>query len=262
MRRLTRCLPGFLAVLVLLAGGGTAVRGESGPDPDEVTTVSAGAPPSHSGQPDPFQAYPVGRKQAEAPPKQDGKVGLVTRIKTDKPVMFVTVDDGIVRDPKMIDLIRDSKVRPALFLTEQYVRQDPKFFRKLREVGATIENHTLTHPDLAGMTYGDQRREICETADKYRPLYGERPQLLRPPYGSYDDTTLRVAADCGMKAAVNWTALVEDGQLRFQGIADQLYPGDIVLMHFTENFEQDLKAVLDQAKQDGLTPASLRDFLG
>lgn len=191
----------------------------------------------------------------------DSTTEAVHRVDTEEPVVFLTIDDGASRTPEMIDELQDSDVPTTLFLTDDYVQQDPEFFRELRDrTESTIENHTLDHPNLSGKPYEKQREEICKPSDRYEDEFGRRPVLFRPPYGSYDDTTLRAAADCGAQHLVHWSAEVADGELSYAA-GDELVPGDIVLMHFRGEFSRDLAAFLDQAEEAGLRPALLTDYL-
>jgi hypothetical protein len=64
-----------------------------------------------------------------------------------------------------------------------------------------------------------------------------------------------------MRAAVLWSAAVNDGVVQFQA-GNKLRPGDIVLMHFRKTFTADYTAFVQQAKKDGLIPVPLPDFLG
>lgn len=209
----------------------------------------------------PLLPYQAGTMQLAAPPVAGGLAPVLHRIPTNLPVVFVTIDDGAVRDPHALDLITRSGAHPTLFLTNRYVHEHEDYFRALQKAGAMIEDHTLTHPDLKGKPYPMQHDEICKTADDYAAAFGTRPVLFRPPFGASDATTQRAAADCGMRAVIDWTAAVNDGHVQFQA-GTKLKPGDIVLMHFRPTFVADYTALITQAAKDGLSPAPLLDFLG
>ncbi|WP_158886862.1 polysaccharide deacetylase family protein [Amycolatopsis anabasis] len=195
-----------------------------------------------------------------APPAPE-PAKLVSKVQTNDKVVFLTIDDGMVRDPAFTGLLRDHGVRAQFFLTNSYVTKDAEYFRGLRrDTNSAIGNHTLDHPDLRHKPIEFQRQQICGTSDSFEKDFGKRPELLRPPYGHYDDNTLKAAGECGIKYVVNWTAEVNKGKIAFQG-KQNLVPGDIVLMHFRKQFGEDLAAFLDQAKRDGLTPALLADYL-
>ncbi|MEU1879648.1 polysaccharide deacetylase family protein [Streptosporangium sp. NPDC020072] len=135
-----------------------------------------------------------------------------------------------------------------------------KHRRRTVLTGAAVENHTVGHPDLAGRPRALQHKEICAASDRFEKVFGRRPALLRPPYGSFDATTVQVAAECGVKHLVHWSAEIAKGHIEFAA-GDRLVPGDIVLMHFRDEYKEDIETFIGQARKDGLTPALLEDYL-
>jgi peptidoglycan/xylan/chitin deacetylase (PgdA/CDA1 family) len=148
----------------------------------------------------------------------------------------------------------------TLFLETDAIKSDPRYFARLRDAGATIQNHTISHPNLKGRSYAAQKREICGGSDKLTELYGTRPTLFRPPFGTHDATTLKVVHDCGMKAAFYWKETTNKGKVFYQE-KHVVQPGDIILMHFRDRFPDDFLAVLDAIHKAGLTPARLEDYM-
>ncbi|GAB2722668.1 polysaccharide deacetylase family protein [Streptomyces bullii] len=154
---------------------------------------------------------------------------VVDHIPTRDRVVFLTYDDDAERDPRFADLVRTRRLPVSLFLTDRVVGPAYGHLARLRAVGASIQNHTLDHPALRGLPYAGQRAEICGQQDKLRARFGVRPHLFRPPHGTYDTTTLRAAADCGITAVVLWRAAVRgDGTLTYTRGGHDLRPGDIV----------------------------------
>lgn len=206
-----------------------------------------------------LRPYAFGTPQQHVPPIVDGLVPVVRRIETDRPYVFVTIDDGAVRHPAAAELMRKSGVEPTLFLNSKHVDGHAGYFKEFEGL-VKVHAHTATHPDLTGTSYEFQRQEICGNAELLRVQLGARPRLFRPPFGNFDRTTRRAAADCGFTALVMWTAAVNDGVVQFQA-GGRLNAGDIVLMHFRHTFVQDFLAFLERCKADGLTPVVLDDFL-
>ena len=65
---------------------------------------------------------------------------------TDK-VVFVTVDDGLEKEPGFIQMVKDFQVPIAIELANLFISDDYAFFEKLYETGyVTIHNHTVNHP--------------------------------------------------------------------------------------------------------------------
>jgi peptidoglycan/xylan/chitin deacetylase (PgdA/CDA1 family) len=184
----------------------------------------------------------------------------ISRIPTEQPVAFLTIDDGWVKSPEAIALMRAAHVPVTLFLTINAIRDDPGYFKKLQNSGAVIEAHTITHTSLVGLSYDLQKREACGSADQLADLYGRRPVLFRPPFGNKDATTLQVVHDCGMKAAFFWKETVDKGIVRYQE-GHQVKRGDIILMHFRPAFVDDFLAALQAIHDAGLTPALLESYI-
>ncbi|MFE2864823.1 polysaccharide deacetylase family protein [Embleya sp. NPDC059259] len=238
----------LLAVPLLVA---VAITGLVAADADTLGQKSpqaAGTAPTTAQ----IAAKPIPRPLPEKP---------LYRISTQDKVAFLTIDDGAYKDPEMIRVLREAGIRPTLFLTDQYARQDAEFFRRMRdETGGAIENHTLDHPNLQGKSYDIQKNQICGTSDAYERAFGKRPTLLRPPYGNHDENTMRAAGDCGIERVVHWSAEIRNGEMQF-AVGDRLRPGDIVLMHFRKEFKADIRSFVDRTRAAGLTPALLEDYL-
>jgi peptidoglycan/xylan/chitin deacetylase (PgdA/CDA1 family) len=193
-------------------------------------------------------------------PGPTAAVPVVYNVKTTKPVVFLTIDDGWYRDPAFPALLARAHVPTSLFLIRDAARQDYPYFRSLQSVGATIEDHTVTHPDCTTLSRSEQRQQICATAETFARRFGRRPTLFRPPYGRFDTATRLAAADCGMHALVYWDVTVNSGRLSY-AVGDRLRPGDIVLMHFTDKIRADFTAAMSAIRAAGLHVRRLEDFL-
>jgi peptidoglycan/xylan/chitin deacetylase (PgdA/CDA1 family) len=185
---------------------------------------------------------------------------LFSRIPTTNKVIFLGIDDGIVRDPKVADLLKQANIPFTMFLTDSMANSGTDYFRQLQQYGGVVESHTLTHPDLTKLSYGQVQNEICGTLDDYQNLFGRRPTLFRPPYGFTNGNVQAIASSCGYKAIVLWKGSTNDGRFDLQE-GTQLTPGDVVLMHFRTDLLADLQKVFEVCKQQGFAIASLEDYL-
>ncbi|MEU6377619.1 polysaccharide deacetylase family protein [Streptomyces sp. NPDC046909] len=192
-------------------------------------------------------------------------VPVVKRISTSDKVVFLTYDDGAEKDPRFVELVRQQRLPVSMFLTDSVVGPGYGHFARLQSVGASIQNHTLDHAALRGLPYAGQRAEICGQQDKLKSRFGIRPRLFRPPYGTYDTTTLRAAADCGVEAVVLWRASMGDEGLTYGTGERRLLPGDIVSvasmgtsgMTLVERTER----VLEEVRGAGLRVGRLEDYV-
>ncbi|MFJ8084872.1 polysaccharide deacetylase family protein [Streptomyces sp. NPDC096205] len=204
--------------------------------------------------------HPVDRPDAAGSGRAAGALPVVARVRTRDRVVFLTYDDGAERDPRFVDLVRELRLPVSLFLTDSVVGPGYAHFARLRAVGASLQNHTLDHTYLRGLPYAGQRAAICGQQDKLHARFGVRPRLFRPPYGAYDATTLRAAADCGITAVVRWGATVT-GTRAPAG----LVPGAIVSLPADDPTAPPLRdrtvAVLREIQRKGLTVGRLEDYL-
>jgi peptidoglycan/xylan/chitin deacetylase (PgdA/CDA1 family) len=194
-------------------------------------------------------------------PIQGGSVApIISRVPTSNPVVFFTIDDGMVRDPAVIDFLRDRRIPVTMFLIPNFLHEDPAYFDAIHALGASAQDHTVSHTDLRKLDAAAQQREICGVLDEYTRRFGARPWLFRPPGGFLSSSVPTVARRCGIRAVVTWRATMNDGRLDVQG-GGPLQPGDIVLMHFRPDLRQNLEVALDAARAAGLQPAPLEDYL-
>ena len=187
-----------------------------------------------------------------------GEAPVLTRVETSDPVVFVTIDDGNVRSGDAAAAIAELGIPVSLFLLNGPISAGADYFAGLP--GAVVESHTRTHPDLRTLSLSGQRGEICGNAETIAGAFGRYPVLFRPPYGNYDGTTPRAAADCGMVAIVLWEVVVDHGRVRHRTVA-QLRPGDIVLFHFEDGLGDSLRMFAQQVQAAGLRIARLEDYL-
>jgi peptidoglycan/xylan/chitin deacetylase (PgdA/CDA1 family) len=174
-------------------------------------------------------------------------------------VVFFTIDDGIVRDPAVIDFLRTHRIPVTIFPVPECVDEDAAYFEAIQALGASIQAHSVNHPDFRRLGLAAQRREIWDSLDDFTARFGTRPWLFRPPYGALTPWVPAIARTCRIRAVVMWRATVIDAVLETQGEA--LHAGDIILMHFRPDLRRDLEVALDAARAAGLRPAPLEQYL-
>jgi peptidoglycan/xylan/chitin deacetylase (PgdA/CDA1 family) len=152
---------------------------------------------------------------------------------TDK-VVFVTIDDGIEKDPKFIQMVKDFQVPITISLADVLIRDDYAYFEKLYETGyVSIQNHTVDHPlDMPALSAAQQLYEIAAQQEKLRKEYGVTPYIFRPPGGNYNETTIVSASQAGLQGLMLWKEAMQITDMQYQTSVHRLSPGDIILCHF------------------------------
>jgi peptidoglycan/xylan/chitin deacetylase (PgdA/CDA1 family) len=192
---------------------------------------------------------------------------VITRVPTKDKVIFLTVDDGTYKDPRLIGMARDLGIPYSAFLTDQEAGDDYGYFRRMHRAGVSINSHTLTHPYLRAMSYERQYHEICGQQRILSKAIGTRPRLFRPPYGAYNGDTLLAAKHCGVEVVPLWQEEVFPDHWEFRSEGHHLRPGDIVLTHFRGREQWKgtmpdvIREVLRRAAAEGYAIARLEDYV-
>ncbi|WP_433478405.1 polysaccharide deacetylase family protein [Spirillospora sp. CA-142024] len=203
-------------------------------------------------------------------PSADGLPPVITDIDTQDRVVFLTIDDGYTYDSEFVNLVRKEKVPIMTFLTSTYIKGQGQYFWALRNAGSAMENHTVSHPNMATLGPEAQKKEICDSSDAIAKQYGRRPEIFRPPFGSYNKTTLQAAKECGIKSVLIWSAEFYNGTsgpgVGYNGFARRdgakgFKPGDIVLMHYRKGLAGELQMILGWIRQAGFRPAAVQNYL-
>ena len=90
-------------------------------------------------------------------------------------------------------------------------RANPSLVRRVLAEGHTIGNHSYSHPNFTTLSTAEQRASM-ENATKYISAAiegGYKPCFFRPPYGSYNSTTINLARNRGM-SVVKWSRNTKD----------------------------------------------------
>ncbi|MCJ1679444.1 polysaccharide deacetylase family protein [Streptomyces sp. APSN-46.1] len=192
---------------------------------------------------------------------------VFTTVPTEEKVVFLTIDDGAEKDPEFLRMMRELKIPYTAFLSDYLVRDNYPYFKEMQAAGVTLNNHTLNHRYLPGLSYERQRAEICGQQDTIQKQFGKRPTLFRPPYGNYNEDTLRAAKSCGIKAVPLWNAEAFTKRMDYREWDRELHPGDIILTHFRgkEDWKGTMpdmiRHVMKTVTDKGYAVARLEDYL-
>ncbi|MEU1042696.1 polysaccharide deacetylase family protein [Streptomyces sp. NPDC005551] len=198
---------------------------------------------------------------------QDELPPVFTTVPTKDKVVFLTIDDGAEKDPAFLRMMSELKIPYTAFLSDYLAKEDYGYFRRMRDAGVALNNHTLHHPYLPNLSYTEQKREICGMQTVMKKQFGKRPTLFRPPYGNYNEDTLRAAASCGIKAAPLWNEEVFADHWDYREWDRSLHRGDIVLTHFRgrEDWKGTMpdmvRRFLKKVTNEGYAVARLEDYL-
>ncbi|MCX4788752.1 polysaccharide deacetylase family protein [Streptomyces sp. NBC_01221] len=224
-------------------------------------------PPLIAPPPPAVKPHITTREGFEVKGGDDSLPPVFTTVPTKDRVVFLTMDDGSEKDPELLQMMDELDIPYSAFLTDDEVRDNYGYFGEAQRLGVGLNNHTLSHPYLPGLSYSEQKREICDQQATIEKQYGKRPVLFRPPYGNYNGDTLRIAKSCGVKAVPLWNAEAFPDHMEWREGDQDLRPGDIILTHFRgrgawgADMADLVRAVMKTITDQGYAVARLEDYV-
>jgi peptidoglycan/xylan/chitin deacetylase (PgdA/CDA1 family) len=148
----------------------------------------------------------------------------------------LTFDDGPgPYTPEVLSVLERFHVHATFFAIGKMLRYfSASTVREIKD-GDVIGDHTETHPEMATLSAHDQHEELFEQIARIELLGGRRPVLFRPPYGSFNATTMRELRSLHL-LMVLWSVDTSDYlqpgvPVIVQRALAGAHPGAIILLH-------------------------------
>src|SRR5438094_8174266 len=111
---------------------------------------------------------------------------MFNSLHTEGPHIAMTFDDGPspTLTPKLLDLLAANHIKVTFFVIGENVAEHPEIVARAAREGHEIGNHSWSHPNFGKMSDDNVRSQLRRTDDAIRSAMGNRPTLMRPPYGS------------------------------------------------------------------------------
>ena len=161
-----------------------------------------------------------------------------------QPYVALTFDDGphFALTPRLLDTLKAKGVKATFFLVGTNAKEYPAIVKRIVADGHELGNHSWSHPNLAKMSDEEVRSQLNRTSDAIEAAVGQRPKLMRPPFGSYTKAQGKwMHEDLGFTVVLwdvdpdDWRdpgpSVVEDRVLNGWKNSTGVRPGSIVLSH-------------------------------
>ncbi|MCC7246310.1 MAG: polysaccharide deacetylase family protein [Saprospiraceae bacterium] len=105
--------------------------------------------------------------------------GFTWRRETDKPVLYLTFDDGPIPEltPWVLDVLKAHSARATFFCVGDNVRKHPAIYQRILSEGHAVGNHTFNHLNGIKTPLNTYLDNVAQCADQVQS------RLFRPPYG-------------------------------------------------------------------------------
>ena len=165
---------------------------------------------------------------------------------TDEKKIYLTFDAGYDNGnmPSLLNALHKHQVHATFFVVGTLIREKPELIREIVDAGHTIGNHTMTHPDMSGISTKEAFQKQLEDVEVlYKEATGkEMTKFYRPPQGIYNVENLEMAKEMGYHtffwslAYVDWYQDKQPSKEEaFEKLLGRIHPGAIVLLHSTSS---------------------------
>lgn len=152
-----------------------------------------------------------------------------------KPMVALTYDDGPSNSAttKILDTLEKYNSRATFFVVGSRVGSYKSQVQRAYKLNCEIGNHTYNHKTLTSLSASTILSELSKTSSKIESVTGEKPVLMRPPGGSFNNSTVKNNVGAPI---IMWSVDTRDWENRnsskiVSNIKNNVCDGSIVLMH-------------------------------
>ncbi len=148
----------------------------------------------------------------------------------------ITFDDGPgAHTARLLDALKQYNAKATFFVVGSKVSNNKALIQRMVDEGHEVANHSYSHPNFTKLSDAQVLSQIRKTSDAIAAITGEKPTLLRPPYGSFTHRITNLAEQEGL-ALVLWSPSPEDWKYRdvdyvYKYIIDNVKAGSTLLLH-------------------------------
>lgn len=172
-----------------------------------------------------------------------------------KKLIALTFDDGpngrVTK--KIVEGLNERDARATFFMVGNVVIREPEIVKLVYDSGNEIGNHSYSHCYLTRLNTYSLNKQIDKTDTEIEKITGEKPKLLRPPYGSYNKKVLLASN----KSLILWNVDPADWKYKnsnsiYNHIIAHAKDGNIIILHdlFETSADGVLRAI-DYLKEKG-----------
>ena len=154
-------------------------------------------------------------------------------LKNDK-VIALTFDDGPnpINTVSLLETLKEEDVPATFFVLGELVEQYPEVVEQAFKQGCEIGSHTYDHKQLTKLSEDQVLEEIDKTSEAVKEATGYTPIIIRPPYGSVNETVQSYVD----QAFILWDVDTLDWKSKDPDQIDSIVmknvkDGDVILMH-------------------------------
>lgn len=234
----------------ILTPSPTSTTAPPTPEPTKTATAVPASPTVKSATPTPNNFTPVPLGTAKE----------IARGNAQRKEIALTFDagSGATHTQSILKTLRDNHITSTLFLTGQWVENNPQLVKQMVADGHELANHTYSHPDLTTVSDAEIVNQFSKVEKAVQSLVGKTTKpFFRPPFGARNQRVLSISAGQGYQS-VYWTFDSGDwredftAQMVYNKVISEAVNGAIIVMHLDSQLTAEvLPKEIEQLKAKG-----------
>ncbi|WP_141603448.1 polysaccharide deacetylase family protein [Terrilactibacillus laevilacticus] len=206
----------------------------------------------------------------EVPPKKhldDILPAPIYRGNPKKPMVafLINVSWGNEYIPQMLKILKHNHIHATFFLDGKWVEDNSKLALMIAEGGHEIGSHAYGHPDLNKMTKSDVSTSLKKANRVIEATLDLKPRLMAPPSGSFNQQTVYVSHQLGMRTIL-WTVDTvdwkhPDTRSMVMRVISRTENGSMILMHPTKESSRGLSRMIKGIENKGFRFGTVSEML-
>ena len=168
---------------------------------------------------------------------------------------------------QLINILAEYDVPATFFVVGTWVDKYPESVKQLHDAGHKVQNHSNSHPHMPELSAEQMTAELTACNEKIAAVTGETPTLFRPPYGDYDNATIKATESLGMYTiqwdvdSLDWKDNATPESI-CQRVTSKVKNGSIVLFHNdADHTPAALPTILKCLKDEGYEFVFIEDLI-
>lgn len=145
----------------------------------------------------------------------------------------LTFDDGPSSfTGRLLDCLEANNAKATFFMTGTEIASFPEEVKRMNTLGCELGNHTYDHTDLTTLSAEEISAEVSQVDQQLVTLTGKGASVVRPPYGSVNDTvraTIGTPMILWSVDTLDWKT--QDVQSIIEEVMNNVEDGSVILMH-------------------------------
>ncbi|MBQ9081006.1 MAG: polysaccharide deacetylase family protein [Clostridia bacterium] len=179
--------------------------------------------------------------------------------------LLINVYWGTEQVYQMLDVLDEYGAKATFFIGGAWADDNTACLKEIASRGHELGSHGYFHKDCTTLTYEQTAEEINLSRRLILLSTGVDIALFAPPSGAYNETTVKVCSDLGLKTilwskdTIDWRD--KDASLAYKRATDGVSGGDFILMHPMADTVKALPNILSYYRDNGFRAVTVSENL-